>query len=186
MSDPTNPGSGLTKLTRKRLEQIEEKAEKTEVSEWEEEADPYYEPYFCDMISDWAEQMMFPEQWAADLGVTEMTLYNWITKFPEFARSYQVAITKLRAAFTKEMIEVARGKNQAANAVLYTLIAKKRFADLYGDPPPAQTPAYYTPTTGGGSVGQTIDGTIGSKVDDMETDDLQKELEDLRARHEVK
>ena len=153
-----------------------------------EAADPYYEPYFCDNIKMMAEDMQFPEQWAAEIGVTEMIMFDWITKFPEFAEAYNIAMTCLRAAFTAEIVGVARGRKPNANANLYALIAKKRFHDLYGDHPPAIAAPPGGARQGGApkditpANGNVIDGT---PISDMKSEQLHKELKALRKRHNV-
>lgn len=157
-----------------------------------EAADPYYEPYFCDTIKALAEEMMFPEQWAADIGVTEMIMFDWISKFPEFAEAYNIAMTALRAAFTSEIVSVARGGKKDANAVLYALIAKKRFHDLYGDHNAPAAPAPFGGAGRGGAQNSMQDVTpaindsntiSGVAISDMKAEQLHDELKLLRDRH---
>ncbi len=153
--------------------------------------DPYYEPYFCDEILRMADEMMFPEEWAAELGVSEPELFSWIGKFPEFARAYNVAATKLRAAFTREMRDSARGEKSFSQPALYKLFAEKRFPDLYGVPspkalPPTEDPASINaPKTA--MTGEVIDGTLveheQKPAEDMDAPELVAELEALRKRH---
>jgi len=149
-----------------------------------EAADPYYEPYFCDQIIKMAEDMQFPEQWADAIGVNEMVMLGWIQTFPAFADAYYSAMTKLRSAFTGELVSVARGKSLGEDrgkpdATIYTLLAKKRFADLYGDAIPQiiHSPVPQTLNTVQGDV---IDGQV---IDDMAAEDLRKEIKVLRDRH---
>lgn len=201
MQDPLHPKSPQTILTAERLDRIERRADDTVADEIVEAADDYYEPHFCGHIQEWAGELMFPEQWAAELGVSEMTLYGWIRKFPAFARAYSIAITRLRAAFTREMVAMAMGRecyNGArssavfANATLIGLIAKKRFADLYGDPPPTPPPQQGNPAeardiTPGALPGSMIEGeSRPAALSDMAVDQLQDELAALRARHAIK
>lgn len=181
MTDPLTPTRKLKDLSAKRLQQQIEHAHENAALPHEEAADPYYEPYLCDQIKMMAEEMQFPEQWAAEIGVTEMRMFSWIERYPEFAEAYAVAITKLRAAFTHELVHVAKGRRPDAVGPLYALMAKKRFADLYGDAPmlPVQglpAPRDITPQ------GQVIDGAA---VEDMEADQLRSELEALRKRHDM-
>lgn len=148
-------------------------------SDFERAADPYYEPYFCDSIQVWAEEMKMPEQWAAEIGVPEQEMFNWISVYPEFARAYAIAMTKLRAAFTDYMLRAAEAPNGVRTASLIALIAKQRFRDLYGDPAPGRAPPAALPmrdvTPGESELG------VGS-VSEMEHDALIKELEALRRR----
>lgn len=179
MSDPVAPGQKARHLTAQRVQDGIDHAESNEALPHEEAADEYYEPYLCDAIVMLAEQMEFPEQWAAQIGVTEMHMFSWIEKYPEFARAYALAITKLRAAFTAELVNVARGKNPLAMAPLYGLLAKKRFADLYGDapPPPAKGLAPPRDVTPGSQI---IDATA---VSDDDADRIRAEIKELRRRH---
>lgn len=181
MTDPLTPTRKLKDLSAERLKQQVNHAHDNAAMPHEEAADPYYESYLCDHIKMMAEEMSFPEQWAAEIGVTEMRMLSWIERYPEFAEAYAVAITKLRSAFTSELVHVAKGFRPNAVGPLYALMAKKRFADLYGDAqlPPSQgfpAPRDITPQ------GQAIEGTA---VDDMETEQLRSELEMLRIRHET-
>jgi len=163
-----------------------------EADDFQEVIDPYYEPYFCDEILRMADDMMFPEEWAAELGVSEPEMFNWIGKFPEFARAYTIAATKLRAAFTSEMRKVARGKMPFPQASLYSMFAKKRFPDLYGDPAPQNPPsrpAGETIPAQSHMNGATIEGTVitdePKPAEDMEAPELIKELDALRRRHNM-
>ncbi len=182
MNDPLTPTNAKVKrLTAERLQDSIDHAVENPALPHEEAADPYYEAYLCDQIKMMAEDMTFPEQWAAEIGVTEMRMFGWIERYPEFAEAYAVAVTKLRAAFTAELMQAARGKKEGAIGPLYAMIAKKRFADLFGDapPPPAgglPAPRDITPTGG-----QVIDG----QFEEMESDQLRQELEALRKRHDV-
>lgn len=148
-------------------------------------ADPYYEPVFCDLIQQYAEEMEFPEEWAANLGVAERTMFDWIEKFPEFARAYLIALTKLRAAFMRELRTTARRPSMTSNGPLYALIAKKRFADLFGELPQDKAPPLPTaPTDATGAP--VIDGTTGEVVEDVavaDTTRLEQELAALRQRN---
>jgi len=144
-------------------------------------ADTYYEPRFCDRIKYLATEMKFVEGWAYDIGVSEMTMYDWIEKFPEFKEAYNIAVTTLRSTFTDEIVSAARGEKPGANAVLYVLLAKKRFKDLYGDPerfPTAPIPLGITPQAIEG--GMVIDGKV---IDEMAEEQLIEELKMLRERH---
>lgn len=168
-------------LSLSQIRRIEEKAETLSPDPIAEAADPYYEPYFCDLIQSMAEGVKFPEQWAAELGVTERDLVKWRHKFPDFARAYALALTKLRAAFTEEMWKRAREPVKFNNGPLLALIAKKRFADLYGDrdPAPPQDP-------GGDQMRDVTPGgmTIEGNISESRAQSLQRELEDLRRRQE--
>lgn len=141
--------------------------------------DPYYEPYFCARIKELADEGLYPEEWAAQFDVSEYDMFNWISHFPEFARAYMVALTKLRAKFTHDLRKAANGKIEKAQAGLFTLLAKKRFPDLYGDQPDEPL----RPVLPSGP--QTIEGTVAGLDDpsDMATKDIADELAVLRRRH---
>lgn len=148
---------------------------------YKEAADPFYDARFCDDIQDMARDMMFPEEWAAQIGVTEARLLRWTVQFPGFAEAFAVAVTILRATFTAELREAARGKKAFSHAPLYAMFARKRFPDLYGDQsdqkPPAAPPGPRDITPASEAI---IDAD--RPVQDMATDELQKELDRLRAR----
>lgn len=183
MTDPVYPPKSAMKLTSNALEVRVEKAQENAAPPHVEAADPYYEAFLCDQIKMLAEDMQFPEQWAAEIGVTEARMFSWIDIYPEFAEAYAVAITKLRAAFTHELLHVAKGKRFGAVGPLYVLVAKKRFPDLFGDDPTPRPSAPRAPRDitppDAGSGPQTIDGTF----EDMQEEQLQAELDALRARH---
>lgn len=179
MNSPVSPSQSAKHLTSDRMQQHIDHVSDNAALPHEEAADPFYESYLCDQIKVMAEDMQFPEQWAAEIGVTEVRMFSWVGKYPEFTEAYAVAITKLRAAFTTKMLEIADGKREGAIGTLWVLIAKKRFADIYGDAPvpSAGLPAPRDITPAGD---QTIDGTA---ISDMEVDQLQSELDALRRRH---
>lgn len=180
MSDPFAPPPKVKRLTAQRIQETIEHAHDNAAMPHEEAADPYYEAYLCDQIKDMAEDMKFPEQWAAEFGVTEFRMFGWIERYPEFAEAYAVAVTKLRAAFTEELFRVAKMGSGVAIGGIYTMIAKKRFADLYGDAPPPPAAGIGGPRDITPHNGQLIEGTA---ISDMETDQLEAELEALRKRH---
>lgn len=180
MNDPLTPSRKMKDLSAKKVQQVVEAAHENAADPIEEAADEYYEPFLCDQIKMLAEDLQFPEQWAAEIGVTEARMFSWIERYPEFAEAYAEAITKLRAAFTEELMGVARGNKPDAIGPLYVMIAKKRFADLYGDipaPVAARLPAPRDITPGGGQV---IDGSVA----DQDEEELLAELEVLRKRHQ--
>lgn len=151
----------------------------TAQAEFDAAADDRYEPYFCDRIILMAEELMFPEEWAAELGVTEADLYDWIARFPEFARAWNIAATKLRAAFTRELRDQAKRPSSMSNPALLGLIAKTRFRDLYGgvDEGPAQPRdgrARFAPR-------DVTPGHAGA-IEDMDAEEIMRELEQLRDR----
>lgn len=184
MTDPLTPSRKFKNLTADKLQQQIEHAQENAALPHEEAADPYYDPYLCEQIKMLADDMKFPEQWAAEIGVTEARMFGWIERYPDFAEAYAIAITKLRAAFTQEMVHVAKGNRPKAIAPLYTLLAKKRFIDLYGDaPPPAiGLPGPAAPRDITPGQGQVIEGTA---VEDLNSEQLRSELEALRKRHNV-
>lgn len=145
-------------------------------------ADPYYDPIFCEFIIGFAERQMFPEEWAAELGLSEATVFEWVDKFPEFAEAWEIAITKLRAAFTRDMRDASQGKVAFAQGALYQVFAKKRFPDLYGDSKDAAPVSKTGPSEKRGSE---IEAEKSSEIEQMQTEELLRELEILRKRQSL-
>lgn len=175
--DPLTPSRRSRNLSAATV--IDTIPDEDKATEIEEATDEYYEMFMCDQIISFAEDMMFPEQWAAELGVSEARMFSWISKFPDFAEAYQVALTRLRAAFMEDLMNAARGKVPFSQPSLYTLIAKKRFRDLFGDEPVAPRDA---PPIGTKMVDVTP--SDGKTVDynEMQAEQLRKELEEYRER----
>lgn len=153
-----------------------------------EAVDPYYDPSFGEDIVEWAQEITFPETWAARLGVTEVVMFSWVQRYPEFARDYLNALTHLRAKWSEAMVGLAlgrKGDNHSlafANPKLVETIARQRFADLYGKAdtaapgltPPA-APRDITPT----------EGEISDVAPNgMTPEQIERELSDLRILRE--
>lgn len=188
MSEPIDR---TTKITAKVIDKIIEDAGDKQNDPYLEAADDYYEPAMCDMIKIYAEDVMFPEQWAELLGIPEKEMYGFVRKYPEFARAFAMAMTILRSRFTAKMWEAARGRVPDAMAPLFTMFAKTRFPDLYGDKSAGGPPAQGQPqqpqhsqdmkdvTPDDQPVGQLVDGTV------LTEQDIDAELKQLRERHGV-
>lgn len=153
-------------------------------------ADDYYASEFAEKIVWWAQEMMFPEEWAAEMGVTEAIMFSWVHRFPEFGRAYAGAITILRGQFSNMLLRAATGRQGTMHSLpnlnpqLLKLIAEKRFPDLYGAPPeaprgrpagsaPAEAPRDVTPIEGG----QLIDHK--KALDQMTPAELEREMKEL-------
>lgn len=163
-----------------------EHAESNAATPFEEAADPFYEDFFGEMIKGYAEECMFPEQWAHLIGVSEPRMFSWLHKYPEFAECFASAVTILRSKFTSELMDAARGKKFGAQSSLYMMVAKKRFADLYGDigdfvPPGSGTldPAKARDITPKGDI---VDEQ--RDYESMQEAQLLQELEKLKKRHQ--
>lgn len=186
MTDPLTPHKRVKNVTNETAVQIIDHSAENEALPHEEAADPYYEPYFCDDIKGFAEEGMYPEEWAAEFGVSEVTMFGWANRFPEFAEAYAIASTKLRAAFTAELRKNSRLPGQMTNGPLLSLIAKSRFSDLYSAPvkAPASSPI---PGSSARDITPPQDVASGEVVDydDATQEHLLEELERLRNRHEI-
>lgn len=179
-------------LSEKNIKGLLEDAEDLNPLAHEREADPYYEEYFCDMIQEFATAMRFPEEWAMEFGVSEQVMFSWVRKYPEFTAAYASAVTKLRAAFTQELVAAAKIPGAMRNSSILVLIAKKRFPDLYGDPaepgnklPPRDVTPSRHPFAAAKEQQQVIEGHAEEVADD-DAAALREELEALRRRHELK
>lgn len=177
---PNLPARVSRKLTEENVTQMVDQAHADPASEYEEAADPFYEPYFCQTIVLLAEQMWFPEQWASEMGVTERRMMNWVIRYPEFADAYETAITKLRAEFTADFVRTARGGKEGAVGPMYILLAKKRFPDLFGDVPTAPPSAAAPPKDITPNSAEIIEH---APIEGSEADKLRAELEELRKIH---
>jgi|GEM_PF-2133167 len=187
MSDPLKPHKRAKSFTNETAVQIIEHSAEHEAAPHEEAADPYYEPYFCDDIKGYAEEGMYPEEWAAEFGVAEITMFGWAQRFPEFADAYAIAMTKLRASFTAELRRNSRLPGAMTNAVLLSKIAASRFPDLYGTPHKAPPNGRSAPGSNARDITPSQPSATGEveDYDDHTQEHLLKELETLRNRHEI-
>jgi len=183
MTDPLHPRRQSRHLTAASVAAVLEAAGNAESDPIKVALAELYEPWMCERIKEWAVELRFPEEWAAELGVPEAEMFNWISEFPDFARAYAVAITRLRAAYTSAMVSIAIGRQNPgvsladAQPALMALIGKKRFADLYGDAPPDQSPFAWR-----GSTPRDVT-PIDMRGEDVGA--LREEARRLRVRHET-
>ncbi len=148
--------------------------------EAEVSSDDYYEPRFCQDIIEWSGQGHFPEVWAAFFGVAESTMFGWVDRFPEFARAYAIAITRIRALMTHEAIQIARGKRAFSQGTVFMKILERRMPDLYG-----ATKAEKTQPQGKRDLTERDEETGEPEeeaLDTFRTDQLREELAALRRR----
>lgn len=140
-------------------------------------ADRTYEPYFCEKVIMAGQAGMYPEEWAAMLGVSEAEMKRWKEAFPEFELAFARAETALRARVTGVMRRASMGApgdgEKDVNLGAIGSMAKVRFPDLYGKRA-EMGPAHQvedSPSNGG------------QNLPDSE-DELRAELKVLRARQD--
>ena len=60
-----------------------------------------YLPEYADLCISLARKGMFPAEWAAKIGVSRRTLYNWAAAYPDFADACERAHTQCQAWWEK-------------------------------------------------------------------------------------
>ncbi|MBK8772906.1 MAG: hypothetical protein IPM06_21085 [Rhizobiales bacterium] len=118
----------------------------------------------------------FPEVWAAEIGVSFMTLRNWMRLHVEFADAMEAARLLLEAYWTRNLI--ANRNNPSAKPGLYTLILR-RFSHYYGPNAPDIWAWFKAPD----------DAELGpvkpseTPISQATTAELERRLEELRRRN---
>lgn len=94
-----------------------------------------YDPSYCQVIRDLAQQGKFPETWCAEIGVTYQTFYNWANTYPEFEEAMHIAWYLLRSHWAEKAAMAATiGSGSALPTVLLEIL-RKRFPEVWGNNP---------------------------------------------------
>jgi hypothetical protein len=90
-----------------------------------------YDPEYCEKIKIMAQDGMFPEEWACEIGVTLWTFKNWAQKYPDFNEALVQSRLLLTSWWTKKLRDTM---SMPSNPTVYGLLAR-RFTSLYGTTP---------------------------------------------------
>lgn len=103
---------------------------------------PYrYDPDYCMQIKVMGTEGKFPEEWAAHIGVTLHTLYDWANKIPDFETAMHEAFWALRAYWSAQLRKSAMSAKPTPTALL--LLVQRRFPDTYGQHNPRLTHEHF-------------------------------------------
>lgn len=89
-----------------------------------------YDPEYCWVIRDMAQQGKFPESWCAHIGVTMSTLYNWADEYPEFSEAFEIAWHLLNDYWTEYAVKNLSNIDLRSTVLLEIL--RKRFPETWG------------------------------------------------------
>lgn len=81
-----------------------------------------YDPKFCEMLIAHGRKGLDFESFAAEIGVSRTTLYDWEKKFEEFEEAKELAMNHRRLLIQKLLIGQSSGKikNGSAASLIYT------------------------------------------------------------------
>lgn len=89
-----------------------------------------YTPEYCEAVRMWGQEGLFMEEWAARIGCTQRTLYNWADRHPEFEEAVHAAWILCRAYWSEQMRKAATTGGPTRRALLHIIAA--RFSDTWG------------------------------------------------------
>jgi len=92
-----------------------------------------YDPEFCEVICDLAQQGKFPEQWCAFIGCAMSSLYRWANEHEEFDRAVHMAWHLLEAYWTDYAHKNLKNKDLRTTLMIEML--RKRFPSTWGQSP---------------------------------------------------
>ena len=157
-----------------------------------------YDPAFCEQVREMAQEGMMPEEWAANIGVTMATLYNWANKYPDFEEAIRVGWTILTAVYTRKFREhivtnhrkvtvdteasIQEQSGPKVNQAIFLEFMRKRFPSIYGPTPRGTFEGFEARNAGL----PTEDGQPATPdaVKAMDNDAIQARLEELRKRRQ--
>lgn len=93
-----------------------------------------YDPAYCQLIRDLAQEGKFPERWCCEIGISMSTLYNWANRYPEFEEAVTIAWHLLASHYTDKLVAMADNAEGRGQSALLELL-RKRFPSLYGSMP---------------------------------------------------
>ena len=92
-----------------------------------------YQPAFCEKIVQWGREGQSCAYMAAQLGIGKMTFYEWIKRWPQFARAYEIAKSCSQDYYEQlarsHMIETPGGNK--LNTGLYKMHMAAHYKDDY-------------------------------------------------------
>lgn len=92
-----------------------------------------YESRFCQMLIDHLSEGLSFESFAAIVGVTKKTLYNWRDANPEFLHSKEIGTEKSRLFWEKLGRDNIINSETSLNTGVYVFNMKNRFPDEWRD-----------------------------------------------------
>ena len=87
-----------------------------------------YEPEHCQKLLDHCKNGFEVQTFGATIGVSRATIYNWMTRYPEFKQAHEMGISYLRMRATQRLIDFAEGRMDKGASV----IAAIYLAKVYG------------------------------------------------------
>lgn len=93
-----------------------------------------YDPAYCQLIRDLAQEGKFPERWCCEIGISMSTLYNWSNRYPEFEEAVTIAWHLLASHYTDKLVALADNAEGKGQSALLELM-RKRFPSLWGSNP---------------------------------------------------
>ena len=90
-----------------------------------------YDPEFCQVIRDLAQQGEFLETWACHIGVSIRTLYNWANTYPEFEEAMEIAFHLSASYWTKKAAKLESGPGNMPPSMMLEIL-RRRFPSLWG------------------------------------------------------
>lgn len=131
------------------------------------------------LVMQLAQEGMFPEEWASEIGVTFMTFRNWYRDHPEFAEAFEAARLLLETHWTRELKKNLN--NPGARPGLWGLMMR-RFSHYYGTKAPDLW-AWFRDEQAK-TAAPAPDGRIDNPAT-AATADIERRLAELRARQEA-
>jgi hypothetical protein len=136
-----------------------------------------YSPEYCNTVCLLAQGGKFPEQWCATIGVTLMTLHNWVKAYPEFREAVVIGRHLIAAYWTQRAVE-AIDQPKTRQALLIEIL-RKRLPELWGDK--AREDVW-----GMLAVGQDMEiSAQGNSLRNLTDEELKERLEMLRRREAI-
>jgi hypothetical protein len=93
-----------------------------------------YDPAYCQLVRDLAQDGKFPERWCCEIGISMSTLYNWSDRYPEFEAAVTIGWHLLASHYTDKLVSMAENAEGKGQSALLELM-RKRFPSLYGKTP---------------------------------------------------
>ena len=140
-----------------------------------------YDPEYCMMIRDMAQDGLFPESWCARIGVTMRTLFNWANTYPDFEEAMHIAWHILHAVWSERAMKAKNGFGEHPPSVLLEIL-RKRFPATYGASPRNTHETF----TNRNTVSEEVEGSEAPQsLRSMSDEDLRAQIETLKARLEM-
>lgn len=90
-----------------------------------------YDPAYCNVVRELAQQGKFPETWCAHIGICRATLYNWSNAYPEFEEAVRIAWHLLAHYWTEKAAEMVDNAEKRGQTTLLEML-RKRFPSIWG------------------------------------------------------